>query len=216
MDFISRLLDFIFPPRDTERLVREVSLEQLVSYIAPTNVPKYDFEVTSLFPFHTPIVRALIHEAKYRGNTYAQELLGRSVAEYLTERHLEEMELRGSKYVLVPIPLSRSRMHERGFNQCEVILEKALENLPTGFEDIFTLKPEILSRIRDTEHQTFLTKKNRESNLIDAFLAPTTLDATANYLIFDDVLTTGATLNSAIRTLMAAGARNVSPFTIAH
>jgi len=111
--------------------------------------------------------------------------------------------------VIVPLPLSPRRLAERGFNQALVLARAAFPGRP--------LEPRLLSRPVEAElPQAVLTRRERQRAIRGSFRvpAPGTLRG-ARVLLFDDVVTTGATGAEAARTLLAAGAREVHLATIA-
>jgi len=206
------LIDLIFPPRADERLLREISLDTFLVALRPTLVSDTRPATIALFSYGDPHVRAALHEAKYHGNSRAFTYLGYALAEYL--RDLDDVGRRTS-YILVPVPLGRNRRKERGFNQMEEVAHRALRSL--GAEKYrHTLEPDLLERVRETHTQVSLPREQREQNMRGAFGAAHPIDPTANYILVDDVLTTGATLQAAIDALRAAGASSIIPIALAH
>jgi ComF family protein len=113
---------------------------------------------------------------------------------------------------LVPVPLARERLRERGFNQSWELarrLGRAL-GVPARADALF--------RLRDTGHQLQLDREARQANLHDAFVVSPRHAAWvrgACVALVDDVLTTGATARAATRALQAAGAADVQVWVIA-
>ena len=112
--------------------------------------------------------------------------------------------------LLIPVPLHRSRLRERGFNQA-LILVREVENkihLPLDYLN--------LQRIRDTQPQTSLKEKERKKNVRGAFgLREEQKVKGKTILLVDDVYTTGATVNECSRVLKKAGAKRVDVLTLA-
>jgi ComF family protein len=216
MDFIRRCLDAladaVFPPRDTERAVRPLTEADAASLLEPALVGQ---AATALARYRTPLMRALIVEAKYRGNARAQDLLGALLAAYLADWRVEEAALEDAsvRLVLIPLPLSRARRRERGFNQCEEIARRALARLPTG---AYSLDLTLLARPKETERQTALSRLLRRRNMEGAFAATRPADPGSLYIVADDVITTGATLGAAAEALAAAGATRIVSLALAH
>ncbi len=207
------LLDALFPPRDSEALVRAMTLPALLELLGPTPVATFVPPVVALLPYRARPVKALIAEAKYKGNARAQLLLGEVLAEYLREWSSEEGAFESGPIVLVPLPLSRERERARGYNQAERIIQAALAQrapelgLDTG----------VLVRVRDTVPQTLLGRAARKENMQGAFAASAAaVDSGATYIVVDDVITTGATLQAACAALAEAGASRVVPLALAH
>jgi ComF family protein len=109
---------------------------------------------------------------------------------------------------LVPVPLARQRLRERGFNQAELIAERL------GAALAVPVRRRWLVRVRETSPQSDLTAAQRRANVGGAFVA-TTAAAGHHVVIIDDVLTTGATVGECARALRAAGARRIGVATVA-
>jgi ComF family protein len=196
-------------------MVRDANIASVAPHLSPSLIDIGAMNATTLLPFRVPLVRSLIHEAKYHNNIHAQELLGRILSDHFSDWLSDETALSGGKVILIPIPLSASRRKERGFNQCEVFLQKALAVQKELCSSAITLDLKTLVRIRDTEHQTRLTRNEREANLKNAFLASGPIDPGNTYILFDDVLTTGATFSAAASALASAGAIHILPLALA-
>lgn len=105
--------------------------------------------------------------------------------------------------VVVPVPLARQRLAERGFNQAVEIarpLARALQ-LPLDVSS--------LVRTRETATQSQLPWRARQGNVRHAFSCNTDFSGKA-VIVVDDVMTTGATLDAVARTLKDHGASRVS------
>ena len=212
-----RLLDFIFPPRVDEVTLRGVSDDEFLAHVSPRLVPQTRSGTVALFPFHDVCVRAAIHEAKYHGSERAFRLLGSALAEYL--RDADDVGRGTSNAYLVPVPLGKNRLKERGFNQVEEIARCATKELG----DNFILNSNLLERVKETQTQVSLPRDRREKNMHGAFSVSSKLLVASvaeisnhTYIIVDDVLTTGATLQAAIDALKDAGAEHIVPLALAH
>lgn len=203
----ARLLDVLFPPRSDEAVVRTLTTNAVLALLAPTLLQDTKPATIGLLPFSDTRVRALIHEAKYHGSERALTLLGCVLDEYL--RDADE---RRAETILVPIPLGSARRRERGHNQAESLCALAAK------QQSISLVPALLRRTRETVSQTSLPRAERLANMHGAFevsvdqaVSPTVL-----YILIDDVVTTGATLQAAIDALTAGGARHIIPIACAH
>lgn len=196
MRLLSHFLDILFPPRDTEALVRSATVEDLMVLMRPITHTISGHRVTTLLPYRHALVRAAVIEAKFKGNAQATKLLGAVLREYL---------YRSPSVVLVPTPLGERRLRERGYNQVEEIM-KAAQATPAAH---------LLTRTKETLPQTELSGRTRHRNIGGAFRA-STCDPERTYIVFDDVTTTGATLRDAARALKEADAIHVEFVALAH
>jgi ComF family protein len=156
-------------------------------------------------------LRELIHLLKYGGVRPAANVLGRMMAEAIANL---EAEFREESVVLIPVPLHRSRLRQRGFNQAELIARGALKVNRSGGR--FRLCAGVLERKRETTAQTGLTSHQRRENLRGAFnLAQPEAVKGREVLVVDDVYTTGATVSECARVLRRGGATGVWVATVA-
>jgi ComF family protein len=151
--------------------------------------------------FENPVQGAL-HQLKYRRNVGLGEALATHMATFIAQ-------LDWVVDVIVPIPLGKSRLKERGYNQVAMVAKPL--SLKLGLE----YRPGGLVRARETRSQVGLSAKERKQNVENAFRAVRDQVENRVILLVDDVSTTGATLSSAAEALYAARAKDVYAVTIA-
>lgn len=147
-------------------------------------------------------IRSALHSLKYRRDLGLSEALIPHLA-----RHASSLGWEAD--VLVPVPLGRGRLRERGYNQAGLIA------FPLSLALGIDFAPSALSRTRETRSQVGLTRAERRVNVHDAFEARPSQVTDRCVMLVDDVATTGATLSSCAKALHAAGARDVFALTIA-
>lgn len=199
------LLDFIFPPRADEISLRGISDDDFLAKMAPRLVPGTRPGTVALLSFGDESVRSAIHEAKYRGSERAFRLLALALTDYLRDD-----DERPPRSFIVPVPLGKERLKERRFNQVEEVAKRAVQELEIKIEN------DLLIRTRETVSQISLAREKREENMRGAFKTARRADPTYTYIVIDDVITTGATLQACIDTLRDAGAKHIIPLALAH
>ncbi|HET9406650.1 MAG TPA: ComF family protein [Candidatus Sulfotelmatobacter sp.] len=160
-------------------------------------------------------LRELIHLLKFGGVRPAAKVLGRMLAESFSRLNAEFESLSDDETVaVIPVPLHRRKLRQRGFNQAELIARTALKNYSS--DGSLRLAPGVLVRQRETVSQIGLTNHQRRENLRGAFAVvhPEQV-ADRDVLLVDDVLTTGTTVSECARVLRRAGARRVLVATVA-
>lgn len=111
--------------------------------------------------------------------------------------------------LLVPVPISRTRQRQRGYNQAAMLARALAENVAIPFY------PQALHRVRSTPSQVGLDRNARRENVRGAFVADPRWVRGKRVVVVDDVCTSGATLEACAAALYQAGAVSVWGFTLA-
>jgi ComF family protein len=158
-------------------------------------------------------MKAAIHALKYDRLHAAARGLGRMLAEAIAQLADEAP----GEMLVVPVPLHRSKLAERGFNQARSLAFHALGRMrKTHPEWRLTLASSTLMRLRATESQFGLTPRQRRLNVRGAFEVSDPAAVTQKHiLLIDDIITTGATARAAAQALDRAGAASVWVATLA-
>jgi len=187
---------------------RTLSKSNFSKNICPLCIKKKLYFDRAFSPcIYTGVIKDLIHEFKYKSKDYLGCLLSKLMIEFIREYNLPMDCLD----FVIPIPLHKTRLREREFNQAEIL----------GNYIAREFKKELLSdalwRHRHTKTQTDLETDERLLNVKDSFSLNRLKDIKGkNLLIVDDVLTTGATASCAAETLKGAGANIVFVLTLAN
>ncbi len=200
VSIIASLFDALLPPRNTDLIVRSVTLTTLQRLVDPH---------TGMLPYHDPRVTALVWELKYHANKRATNLAGELLYEQLLAIAAEELGIP----LLIPIPMHKNRKKRRGHNQTEILCQEALQYTGSAFE----YGPYILEKIMDTRSQQGLERHKRLKNVHSSMQVTRPEQVTKRVcVVVDDVTTTGATLDEARRALLKAGAARVHLVALAH
>ena len=107
-------------------------------------------------------------------------------------------------HISIPVPISKKRLQERGFNQVELLL------------DTVGVPYNKIEKVRDTKHMyDLLDEKSREDNIRDAFATNINFN-NKNILLIDDIVTTGKTIQEIINEIhKTAAPKNIFVFSIA-
>lgn len=147
-------------------------------------------------------VRQALHKLKYRRDMGLGDALAVPIAHFTAS-------LNWPLDVILPVPLGRKRMQERGYNQVDLIARPL--SLALGLD----YRPAALKRTRDTISQVGLSAVERRDNMQNAFVADALVVRGKTVLVMDDVSTTGSTLSSCSEALLQAGANDVFALTVA-
>ena len=150
-------------------------------------------------------VQHLIHDLKYRGHREIGTYLGKWLG---TE--LSNSDWKDKIDVIIPVPLHRSRLKERGFNQVEDFGKEIAASLNAEYID------DILLKISSTQTQTFKDRLSRWGKLEETLqIKNSEKIAGKHILLVDDLVTTGATLEACAHKLYEVPDITISIATMA-
>jgi len=165
---------------------------------------KYDFDLARSLLRYQPPTDSVILRLKFGAELSGLRTLAALLAESCCLREFSPPDY------LIPIPLHATRIRERGFNQATLIARSCFPQWQGK------LGLDILIKKHQTPHQTQLSGQERRSNLKQAFsLNPHGEIFGKTFLLVDDVLTTGSTVNACARLLRRGGAKRIEVFTLA-
>ena len=154
---------------------------------------------------YTELVRNLILQYKFNDKAY----LYRTFCEFMV-KNKKVFDFIKSYDIIIPVPIHKARMRERGYNQSELIAKELAKKL--GLK-VYT---NVLIKIKNNKVQSTLSSKEREINTKDVYKI-VNLEKIYNkkVLIFDDIYTTGATTNSCIEEVKKANVKKIGILTLA-
>ena len=214
MNLFDTILDLLFPSACLScRREGDYLCQECLNDLPLSENPEEDF-IYSVFNYRDKTVKNTIWTLKYRRRHSIAKVLAQALSDKIAEEISElEMMENFTEPMLIPIPLSKKRLRERGFNQAEVLaaeLEKINQKL--------CLEKNVLYKIKETQNQARLRNRNeRLKNLRGCFAVRNPEKILGrNIILIDDVSTTGATLVEAKKILQKSGARKIIGLTLAH
>lgn len=158
-------------------------------------------QIRSWAVFSGPL-RNAIHTLKYQRNLGLADVFTDFLLAYLRD-------LTWLVELVVPVPLGRQRLQERGYNQAALLARALALSAKLPYSD------HSLQRRRETQSQVGLSPQERKMNVQGAFEVRTQPVDGKSILLVDDVMTSGATLNACAEALLASGASKVYGLTLA-
>lgn len=156
------------------------------------------------------LIQQLIHNFKYKYITDLKLPLSNLLLKVFNNHRNNFIISNADKYIIIPIPLHKKRLRERGFNQSNLLA------LNVAKKTKFVYKPNFIYRCKYTETQTKLSRKERINNIKTAFKLNKSLDfINKNVIIIDDVATSLATLEECAKVLKKVGAKKIWGLVIA-
>ena len=233
MNFLEKALNFIFPPvcgicgkmkesylcKECQTKIENelVFLNKTDKYVIANNIKnntrnsnisdniKYFSSHTYLFSYTTPI-REKILQYKFKEQAYLSNMF--------SEFFVKNEKICGflQKYdIIIPVPMTKKKVRKRGYNQSELIAKQLAKNIPNLKEEKY-----ILIKVKENRTQSSLNRQQRQENVKDVYkLQNVEKIKEKNIIIFDDIYTTGATVNECAKVLMLGGAKKVAVITIA-
>jgi len=162
-------------------------------------------------PYENELIQKLIKTFKYN---FVKDL-AKPIAEIMIN-YLKKMFLI-NKLSYYPInvissPLSKKRLHWRGFNQSELLAQEVVLKLNLNYQ------PNLIIKKKNTKEQAELNRKDRLNNIKNAFILYKKNQpeiSGQSFLLIDDVITTGATLGEMAKVLKSNGAKEVWALVVA-
>lgn len=159
-------------------------------------------KVIALFRYGFPIV-SLITQLKFK----KQLFLGNALGMLLTDRIDHIYHNDSYPECIIPVPLHKKRLRERGYNQAlEIARPVSRLGIPLNFR--------LVNRIIETQPQTLLERDQRKKNVANAFCIDKKV-VMNHVAIIDDVITTGSTVNELALALKNKGVERVDVWAIA-
>lgn len=159
-------------------------------------------EGTALYPYDDVMQKSIAYfkfqNRREYAKAYAKEV----------ERYLGKKLLFWEADCLVPVPIHRKKLVERGFNQAAVLAEAISRRIGIPVDT------ELLERVRKTLPQKELNDEERRKNLINAFQIGKKGVKYKRVILVDDIYTTGSTIDACTKILKASGIPEIYFFSL--
>ena len=165
--------------------------------------------IISLFNYHDEAIKKMIYNFKYKFAYDIGYFLAGEMAKVIKSNYKID-----DNFIIIPVPVSKKRFNQRGFNQSYILAKEIARILDVEFYN------NILCRIDETEKQFKLSETERHKNLKRAFFVDKYSVMCNNLfnkyvLLVDDIITTGSTASYCTKVLKMAGFRKVFVITVA-
>ena len=167
------------------------------------NNPNYPERLLSACHYQNALIADLISAFKYDGLRELVEPCCEILSRFFRDEHLELPQ----NWIMTSVPIDARKKEQRGFNQSELIARQFANSQNIDYKNL-------LEKQRVTKNQMKLDRKDRQTNLSEAFTATQTC-AGKNIILFDDVITTGSTLLECTKELKKADANKIIWLTLA-
>lgn len=162
--------------------------------------------VSALLYFHKKgIVQSLIHNLKYKGHEEIGSILGEWYAE-----DLQNLEILKTADYIIPVPLHKKRRKERGYNQVDTFGRALSEKLNIPFNETILVKT---TYSKTQSKKSFMERTRFKEGSFDVVFDEN--QHGKHYILIDDVLTTGTTLENCGRTMLKIPNARLSIITMA-
>lgn len=210
------LLDIIFPETCLGCKNRGESLCDSCLLKIRNTERETDKNIMAVYDYRDPLIKKAIWDLKYHHRLNLGKKLGVVLYDFFLEE-ISSMRIYtgGQPILIIPVPLSRRRAKERGYNQAQIIAHGLSLS---GGKNLFELNNSIVVKKFDTRPQAKIAnRRERLLNVKNIFeLKKNKTVRGRTVIVIDDVTTTGGTITEIIKILKKGGAKKVVGFALAH
>ena len=190
--------------------LQKTSEFQVDSYITETGFKRKHFDEHIYFFQYQGLIREQIINYKFNDASYKYRAISNFILKNFVLKDLKIFQIFNEYDVIIPVPISKKRMKERGYNQTELIARPIANVLG---KEIVT---NCLYKSKNIVAQSTLNKGDREQNIKGAYVLKNCEKLkNKKVLLIDDIYTTGSTANECCRILEEAGTKKNGVMTIA-
>ena len=210
MNLLEKVLEYIFLPscgvcgKLGEGYLCKECEKELNKYTINCNDFKQKTDILHIFQYKE-LIRKLIIQYKFNNKSY----LYKTFCEFIV-KNKKAFDFIKSYDIIIPVPMHNRKKALRGYNQSELI---AKELAKTAKIKIFT---DVLIKTKNNKVQSSLNKQDRKNNVKDVYkLVKKEKIYNKKVLIFDDIYTTGATIEACKKEIITANVKSIGILTLA-
>jgi ComF family protein len=167
-------------------------------------------QVCSVFEYHEKVIRKAIWMLKFEGKYSVLNDMEKCLDDEF-KKFCVKNKISSEEIFLIPIPQTKRSRQKRKYNQSKLIAERLAKH-----DKNIKVKDKILFKTKNHLPQNKIKNRaERLANVKNSFSANKINDTQKTFILIDDVMTTGATLGEAAKTLRSAGAKKIFAFTLA-
>lgn len=187
--------------------------------------PDLNIKIWAIFEYRQKYIKDILWQIKYKGNrrlaNFLAKIIWPEIKNYCIKNTID-------KPIIIPMPSSKRRRRERGYNQCQIIVEE-IEKVARSEKShlYFYFQYDLLLKFRETSRQAKLKRQGRLRNISEkenCFKINDIYNTTdyksriseQNIIILDDIITTGSTMVGAIKILKNLKPVNIVGLAIGH
>lgn len=229
MDFLEKILEYIFLPscgicgklgegylcKKCGKDLEKYSINEFSFFYVKTkengeeninNLKQNFYKIERMHIFkYEDIIRKLILQYKFNDKSFLYKTFGEIIV-----NNKKVFDFIKSYDIIIPVPIHKKRMRERGYNQSELIAKEISER------NSIEMYKDVLIKIMNNKAQSTLSGKERQQNTKNVYkLINSEKINNKKILIFDDIYTTGATINSCVSELKKANPKKIGILTLA-
>ncbi len=190
-------------------LKKEASFK-IDNYITETGFKRKHFDEHIYFFQYQGLIREQIINYKFNDEAYKYKAISNFILKNFILNNSNVFQVLNNYDVIVPVPISKKRLKERGYNQAELIAKEIAKAMKKK------MLINSLCKSKNIIAQSTLNKRQREENIIGAYILKNEkMLVNKKVLLVDDIYTTGSTANECCRILQEAKPAKVGVMTIA-
>lgn len=180
------------------------------NYITERGFKRKNFDEHIYFFQYEGLIREQIINYKFNEESYKYKMFANFITKNIILNNKNAFQIINDYDIIIPVPISKKRLKERGYNQSELIARQIAKDINIKIET------NCLYKNKDIIAQSSLNKEQREENIKGAYLIKNQKKlVNKNVLLLDDIYTTGSTANECCKTIKQANPNKIGIMTIA-